>query len=249
VFVGAWTHHSVKKDTAAKLEAAKELPGDAEMGVMKPGLDGDAVKMAAVSVGDLKASHGSAEYIQGIENQRAMKTGGSSVWLGLAVVSFAGLSYGIFSPAFNLATNDQWHKLAPGVPKLVIYTAFFWFTTGFTGVAWILNVIFLYKPILGAPKSSLMAWVKDNDGRLIALAAGIICGLGNGFQFMAGQAAGYAAADAVQALPLVSTIWGVVLFGEYRRSSKRTYVLLATMLSLFVAAVALLCSSSGDRNN
>jgi hypothetical protein len=31
---------------------------------------------------------------------------------------------------------------------------------------------------------------------------------GNGFQFMAGQAAGYAAADAVQALPLVSTIWG-----------------------------------------
>lgn len=33
---------------------------------------------------------------------------------------------------------------------------------------------------------------------------------GNGFQFMAGQAAGYAAADAVQALPLVSTIWGAL---------------------------------------
>lgn len=31
------------------------------------------------------------------------------------------------------------------------------------------------------------------------------------------QAAGYAAADSVQALPLVSTIWGVVLFGEYFR--------------------------------
>lgn len=27
----------------------------------------------------------------------------------------------------------------------------------------------------------------------------------------------YAAADSVQALPLVSTIWGVVLFGEYYR--------------------------------
>lgn len=42
---------------------------------MKPGLDGDAVKIAAVSTGDLKARHGSAEYIQGIENQRAMKVG------------------------------------------------------------------------------------------------------------------------------------------------------------------------------
>ena len=28
--------------------------------------------------------------------------------------------------------------------------------------------------------------------------AGLLCGFGNGFQFMGGQAAGYAAADAVQ---------------------------------------------------
>lgn len=32
----------------------------------------------------------------------------------------------------------------------------------------------------------------------------------------------------LQALPLVSTIWGVVLFGEYFRSSKRTYLLLVS---------------------
>ncbi len=32
----------------------------------------------------------------------------------------------------------------------------------------------------------------------------------------------------LQALPLVSTIWGVVLFGEYFRSSKRTYILLVS---------------------
>ena len=53
----------------------------------------------------------------------------------------------------------------------------------------------------------------------------------------------------LQALPLVSTIWGVLLFGEYFRSSKRTYILLVGMLSMFVAAVALLISSSGTRNN
>jgi hypothetical protein len=51
-------------------------------------------------------------------------------------------------------------------------------STGFTAVAWVLNLTFLYFPILGAPKSTIMSWVKDNDGRLIALAAGIICGLG-----------------------------------------------------------------------
>ena len=51
----------------------------------------------------------------------------------------------------------------------------------------------------------------------------------------------------VQALLLVSTFWGVVLFGEYRRSSMKTYMFLAGMLSMFVAAVELLIASAGHR--
>lgn len=51
-----------------------------------------------------------------------------------------------------------------------------------------LNTIFLYKPILGAPKSSFTAYLKDwGVNRIIAFCAGIICGLGNTFQFMGGQ--------------------------------------------------------------
>lgn len=52
-----------------------------------------------------------------------------------------------------------------------------------------------------------------------------------------------------QALPLVSTFWGVVLFGEYRKSSRRTYILLGFMLFMFVAAVAVLMASSGHRGS
>ena len=62
-----------------------------------------------------------------------------------------------------------------------------------------------------------------------------------------GQAAGYAAADSVQALPLVSTLWGVLFFGEYRRTSSTTRALLASMLAMFAAAVVLLMGSSGQR--
>jgi glucose uptake protein GlcU len=65
---------------------------------------------------------------------------------------------------------------------------------------------------------------------------------------MGGQATGYAAADAVQALPLVSTFWGVLLFGEYHKSSRKTYVLLGFMLFMFVAVVAVLMASSGHRS-
>ena len=239
----------------------------------------------------------------------------SSKFIGLAIVFTAGACYSIFSPAFNLSTNDQWHKLAPGVDKLVIYTAFFYFSLAFFGCAILINVCFLYKPAFGVPKSSIGAYLKDWNGRWIALLAGVLCGWGNGFQFMGGQAAGYAAADAVQviacgtlahvpvfaqeaghvtgalvcifavlmsslptfsalpspatcpalphvssctlqqrlvhaqALPLVSTFWGVVIFGEYRRATTKTYILLGAMLCMFAAAVGLLMGSSGTRKN
>lgn len=51
-----------------------------------------------------------------------------------------------------------------------------------------------------------------------------------------------------QALPLVSTFWGILLFGEYRRSSKKTYALLISMLFMFMVAVGVLMASSGHRN-
>ena len=127
-----------------------------------------------------------------------LQVNASSKFIGLALVFTAGACYSLFGPAFNLSTNDQWNKLDEGVPHLVVYTAFFYFSLAFFACAVLINVCFLYKPAFGVPKSSLMAYFKDNNGRLIALLAGVLCGWGNGFQFMGGQAAGYAAADAVQ---------------------------------------------------
>jgi hypothetical protein len=123
---------------------------------------------------------------------------GSNTFLGLGIVTFAGVSYSLFSPAFNLATNDQWHTLGEGVPHMVVYTAFFYFSLACFAIGIALNIWFLYHPMVGVPRSSLTAYLKDWKGRDLALVAGMVCGLGNAFQFMAGQAAGYAAADAVQ---------------------------------------------------
>jgi len=172
---------------------------------------------------------------------------GSHTLLGLGIVVFAGVFYALFTPAFNLATNDQWHTLPAGVPHLVVYTAFFYFSLACFAVSVGLNVWFLYRPMVGVPRSTVAAYLRDGEGRWLALLAGLVCGLGNAFTFMAGQAAGYAAADSVQALPLVSTFWGVVLFGEYRRSSRRTYTLLASMLLMFAVAMVVLMASSNHR--
>nr|XP_024397595.1 ureide permease 2-like isoform X4 [Physcomitrium patens] len=153
-----------------------------------------------------------------------------------------------FSPLFNVATNDQFHLLKPGIPHLVVYTSFFYFSTAFLICSVVLNVYLLYHPVLGIPKSSLTMYCQDREGRHIAIVAGLLCGVGNGFQFMGGQAAGYAAADAVQALPLVGTLWGVFLFKEYHGSSRKTYILLIGMLLMFLTAVVMLVASSMPRH-
>ncbi|KAL6983353.1 Uroporphyrinogen-III synthase [Sarracenia purpurea var. burkii] len=194
-----------------------------------------------------KAKSGSADFLIELENRRAIKVLGKSTVIGLAITFFAGICFSLFSPAFNLATNDQWHTLKDGVPHLTVYTAFFYFSISCFLLAIILNVGFLYHPVLNLPRSSIRAYLTDWNGRGWAFLAGLLCGLGNGLQFMGGEAAGYAAADAVQALPLVSTFWGIVLFGDYRRSSRRTYILLAAMLFMFIVAVAVLMASSGLR--
>ncbi|CAL5093460.1 unnamed protein product [Urochloa decumbens] len=222
----------------AELLLEKEAPKDLEEA--KQDAPGATQKLEKVEAG-------TAEFLVHLEEKRSIKVLGSNTLLGLGIVIFAGIFYALFAPLFNLATNDQWHALPSGVPHLVVYTAYFYFSLACLAVSVALNVWFLYRPMVGVPRSTVAAYLRDGEGRWLALLAGMVCGLGNAFTFMAGQAAGYAAADSVQALPLVSTFWGVVLFGEYRRSSRRTYTLLGSMLVMFAVAMAVLMASSNHR--
>lgn len=82
------------------------------------------------------------------------------------------ICFSLFSPTFNLATNDQWHTLKKGVPRLSVYIYY---------LPLLFHFLFLcchnskhHRRILNLPKSS---W------RLIwAMCAGLLCGFGNGLQ-------------------------------------------------------------------
>ncbi|RZC60063.1 hypothetical protein C5167_021819 [Papaver somniferum] len=249
VLLGSAVHSSNGTDNKAKLSSYTDEKGAIEISESKnvyKYTDGNKdLEDGNVSVE--KAEVGTADFLIELENKRAIKVFGKSTLIGLGITFFAGFCFSLFSPAFNLATNDQWDTMKEGVPHLVVYTAFFYFSVSCFTIAIILNITFLYYPVLNLPRSSLKAYVNDWNGRNWALLAGLVCGFGNGLQFMGGQAAGYAAADAVQALPLVSTFWGILLFGEYRKSSKKTYVLLVSMLLMFIVAVGILMASSGHR--
>ncbi|KAI3843800.1 hypothetical protein MKX03_017997 [Papaver bracteatum] len=255
VSLGSALHSSNATDNKAKLCSYTNGKGSEDTCVS---IDGKK-DMEDGTIRVEKAEVGTADFLIQLENNRAIKVFGKNTLIGLGMIFFAGLCFSLFSPAFNLATNDQWGTMKEGVPHLVVYTAFFHFLVSCFVVAIILNIIFLYYPVFYLPRSSIKAYLNDWDGRKWALLAGLLCGFGNGLQFMGGQAAGYAASDAVQdlqtisclfisrAFPLVSTFWGILVFGEYWKSSRRTYVLLISMLLMFIVAVGILMASSGHR--
>ncbi|XP_071686281.1 ureide permease 1-like [Rutidosis leptorrhynchoides] len=250
VCLGSLVHASNAKDNKVKLDKL----GDSNMGENGPTSNGtNSNSREDLENGSLileeKAKAGTANFLIALENRRSIKVFGRSTFIGLIVCIFAGVCISLFSPAFNLATNDQWHTLNDGVPHLSVYTSFFYFSSSSFVIGVILNITFLYRPAFNLPPSSIKSYLNDWDGRGWAFLAGFLCGLGNGLQLMGGQAAGFAAADAVEALPLVSTFWGVIFFGEYRKSSKRTYVLLVSMLSMFIVAVGVLMASAGERKH
>ncbi|KAL5549133.1 hypothetical protein UlMin_004364 [Ulmus minor] len=116
-----------------------------------------------------------------------------------------------------------------------LYFIFFYFSVSCFIIAIILNIIFLYHLILNLPKTTFRAYLNEWNGKGWAFLANLLCGFGNGLQFMGGQAAG--------------TFWGIFLFGEYKKSSRITYILLVSMLSMFIVAVGILMASSGHRKS
>ena len=79
--------------------------------------------------------------------------------------------------------------------------------------------------------------------RASACTAGAVCAIGNASQFAGGALAGFATADLVQAFPLVGTLWGVFLFGDFRGASRRVIALLVGVYTSYLVAVVLLALS------
>jgi hypothetical protein len=106
--------------------------------------------------------------------------------------------------------------------------------------------------------------LKDNRGRALSVASGLLAGAGDLTQFMGGQTAGYAAAMMVMAYPVVGVLWGLLRFKELRGPAKPNategagsgvrrvswgLVLVVCQVLLYVLSVGLLSGSAELRSH
>jgi len=92
----------------------------------------------------------------------------------------------------------------------------------------------------GASKSTLLHYIFDDPlhERTLAMLAGAVCSVGNFLQFQGGSMAGFAAADMVEAFPLVATVWDLVVFGEFRHCSTTVLSTLTGMCFAYVLGIS-----------
>ncbi|MCL2306414.1 MAG: hypothetical protein FWC43_13815 [Planctomycetaceae bacterium] len=125
--------------------------------------------------------------------------------------------------------------------KLTAYTANFIFALGILLSNFIVNTVVMLKPFIGTPVSPFAYFKGTSKDHLWGIIGGGIWGVGMSCNIVASNVASPAIAYGLgQGATLVSAIWGVFIWREFRGAPKGTEKLLAVMFLLFFVGLGLI---------
>ena len=165
----------------------------------------------------------------------------STVKKGLLLAVCAGLLMSWFSPLVNRVVDMGFANAAPEAGKMTPYTAFFLFTLGVLASNFVFNTIMMKKPVSGEPVKGA-DWFKGSIFvHLVGILGGCIWATGTLLSFVTAGTAGAAIAYALgQGATLVSALWGILVWREFKGAPKKSAALNFAMVVLFVVGLALL---------
>jgi glucose uptake protein GlcU len=178
------------------------------------------------------------------KSQRPYPARPKSPVVALGFTIFGGFCFGFFSPSFNLAVNDPL-GFSDGRP-LSVPVANLLFSMSFTLTSVVGNILLMHYPpkSAGLDRTTFGFYLSESfTQRRMSLLAGFVCGLGNLFQFQGGSLVGFATADLVQAFPLISTVWDVLIFGEFSNAGNLVVFYLSAMYAAYISGIGLLAWS------
>jgi glucose uptake protein len=158
---------------------------------------------------------------------------------GIVISLAAGVLMGFWYYFVAASMTDNFVNPAAG--KLTPYTASVIMAFGLFVSNFLWNSIFMYKPITGE-KVTYRDYFRKGDTRLhlIGILGGVIWGLGTVVNIIAAEQAGYAISYGLgQGATLVSALWGVFIWKEFK-GAKGVNGLLAAMFLFFVVGLALI---------
>jgi glucose uptake protein len=159
---------------------------------------------------------------------------------GILISVSAGIIMAFFY-RFVAASIDLTNFAAPAAGKLTPYTAVFIFAVGVFASNFVFNTIAMKKPVEGSPVS-LSAYFKGRSvTHLVGILGGMIWCLGQSFSMIASEKAGAAISYGLgQGATLISALWGILIWKEFRNAPKESNYLNAGMFVLFIIGLGLL---------
>lgn len=142
---------------------------------------------------------------------------------------------------FVAASMDLDNFASPAAGKLTPYTAVFIFALGVFASNFLFNTIAMKKPVEGAPVS-ISGYFKGNiRTHLVGVLGGVIWCIGQSFSMIASEKAGAAISYGLgQGATLVSALWGILVWHEFRGAPKSSDYLNLGMFIFFVVGLGFL---------
>lgn len=166
---------------------------------------------------------------------------GVGKWIAISVI--AGILMSTFYP-FIAAGMDLENFVSPAAGKMTPYTAFVVFATGILLSNVIFNTVLMRRPLEGRP-IQYGEYLKGRFGlHIVGILGGSIWGIGNLFNLIAAGKAGPAISYGLgQGATLVAALWGVLIWKEFKGSSKQVNFLITAMFVLFVVGLGLVIAA------
>lgn len=80
----------------------------------------------------------------------------------------------LYTPAYNIALNDQLGMLPRGVPPLSVYCANFYFAIGMLSIALAVNTVAFRWPPFSLQRCTAVQYLQDNRFRAVACVSGLL---------------------------------------------------------------------------
>ena len=133
---------------------------------------------------------------------------------------------------------------APKAGMMTPYSAFFVFACGIFVSTFAFNAIAMRKPVSGTPITEKEYFKGGFPVHLAGVLGGLIWGLGNGINLVAAGKAGTAISYGLgQGATLVSALWGILIWKEFKGAPGTANALNALMFVLFLAGLALIIAA------
>ena len=164
--------------------------------------------------------------------------------IGVLLLSLiSGFTLGImaFFYRFVAASMDMENFASPAPGKLTPYTAVFVFAIGVFVSNFLFNTLAMKHPVEGKPVSISGYFKGDMSTHLVGVLGGVIWCIGQSFSMIASEKAGAAISYGLgQGATLVSALWGILIWKEFKGAPAISNRLNVGMFILFVIGLGFL---------